>query len=122
MTYWFVSTPFRLFPLGHAAAYRLACEETARLLKAGIGAFSPIAHGQGLSDFGGIDPIDNDIWMTINSPMMDAACGIIVVEAESWSISQGMAAEIDYFESHGKPVIAMTPGIIPAALSAGKGG
>ena len=81
MTYWYVATPFTKYPHGHEAAYRLACVETARLLRAGIPCLSPIAHGFGLHAHGGLPVVDAVLWHRVNLPLMMGAAGCIVIMA-----------------------------------------
>jgi hypothetical protein len=81
----------------------------ARFIKAGIPVFSPIAQSHPVALHGGIDPLSHDIWLPADRPMMDAACGIIVVRMEGWEESVGIAHEIAVFKAAGKPVLYVDP-------------
>jgi hypothetical protein len=48
--------------------------------------------------------------------MMDAAGGLIVLMLDGWFRSKGMAYEMDRFRQLGRPVVYMTPGIVPEVL------
>lgn len=109
-SYYYVATPFARYPAGHRAAYAMACRVTADLARAGIPVLSPIAHGQGLAEHGGIGPTDHDVWMTINAPLMRMARGMIVVMADGWKESRGVTEEIAVFQAASKP------GDVPASL------
>lgn len=111
--YWYVATPYSKHPRGTESAYREACEATALLIRAGITVFSPIAHSHAIAIYGGIDPLDHELWMRVDRPMVDAACGCIVVEMDGWQDSRGVAVEIELFSTAGRPIIHMTPGVVP---------
>lgn len=112
----YLATPYSKYPHGIEAAYRLACVETARLLRAGIPVFSPIAMTHGIAVHGDIDPLDHGIWLPADEPFMQAAHGLIFLRAESWELSYGMRKEREAFEAAGKPVFDMQPGDVPASL------
>lgn len=114
--YWYLATPYSKYPGGLDAAWELACIAAAQLVKAGIRVHSPIASSHPIAVFGGIDKLDHTIWLPADEPFMHQAHGLIVLEAESWEISFGMAEEIKHFEAAGKPIIRMTPGEVPAEL------
>ncbi len=62
---------------------------------------------------GGIDPLDHNIWLPVDKPLMHAACGIIVCKLPTWEKSYGMAKEMEHFTSANKPRIYMEPGVAP---------
>jgi len=115
-SFWYLATPYSKYPGGLDAAFRLACEETARLIKADVPVYSPIAHSHPVAVAGDMDPLDHSVWLPADKPMMDAASGLIVLEADGWRESYGMACEIEAFRAAGKPIVHMTPGEVPAAL------
>lgn len=117
MTYWYLATPYSKYPEGLEAAFRLACVETARLVKGGIPVFSPIAHTHPVAMAADMDPLDHTIWLPCDEPMMKAACGLILLRAESWERSYGMKVEREAFEAAGKPVVFMDPGVVPVELT-----
>lgn len=116
MSYYYVATPYSKYPHGLEAAFQLACRETARLIRAGVPVFSPIAHTHPIAMAAGMDPLDHTIWLPCDEPMMRAARGLIMLRAESWEQSYGMRVERETFEAAGKPVIWMDPGEVPAEL------
>ena len=122
MTYYYLASPYTRYPHGQVAAWKLACKENARLIKAGVRAYSPIAHtfaveinSDGIFD-GSLDEQAWRYWMDFDHTMMEPAIGIIFLKAEGWEISKGMKEELETFKAAGKPVIYMTPGIIPFEL------
>lgn len=116
MNLWYMASPYSRYPHGLEAAYILACEEHARLIRAGVPTFCPISHTHGAAMYGRISPTDHETWMAADRPFMRVCTGLIVLEAEGWRLSRGMAEEIDTFHRAGKPVVRMTPGIVPAEL------
>ena len=118
MSFWYLATPYSKYPGGIEEAFRLACRATADLIRAGIRAYSPIAHTHPVAIHGGIDPYDHRIWLTADEPFMHAACGLIVLKAESWELSYGISEESKAFEKAGKPIVYMEPGVIPVELKA----
>ena len=120
MSYWYVATPFTQYPHGHEAAYVLACQETARFAAARISVMSPIIQGWGLYKFGGLPAVDAEMWRRINRPLMEVAKGCLVVMADGWDISEGVAEEIAYFRSVNKQVRYSAVGAVPTGLGEGK--
>lgn len=115
---WYLATEYSRFPGGIEAAFRMACAQTARLMRAGVPVFSPIAHTHGVAVHGGIDPLDVDTWLKADAPHMHAARGCIVYRSPTWQTSRGVAHEIDYFKAALKPVVYLDPepADLPAAL------
>lgn len=115
--FWYVATPYSKYPRGQTEAFRMACRQAGLLIHAGIPCFSPIAHAHYIALACGLDPLDHTIWMAADAPLMDAARGLIVVKAEGWNQSIGVRTEIRAFEQAGKPVVYMSPGIVPDVLA-----
>jgi hypothetical protein len=116
MSFWYLATPYSKYPGGLEEAYRLACKQTAILIKAGVSVFSPIAHSHGPAVHGEITLLDHDIWLPFDQAFMDSAKGMIYLKAESHADSYGMSHELDYFISSRKQVVYMEPGILPEEL------
>lgn len=116
MTFWYIATPYSKFPGGITAAFEGAAREAAALVKAGVPVYSPIAHTHPVALYGDIDPLDHDIWLPADAPFMEAAKGLIVCQMEGWEHSYGIGEEIKAFEAAGKPIVYMTPGVVPAEV------
>lgn len=108
-TYWYVATPYTKFPAGLEAAHVLACRVTADLMKHGFPAYSPIAHTHPIAEHGDMDKVDHELWVRADKPLVDAASGIIVIQADTWDQSRGIAHEIEEFTAAGKPVVYWHP-------------
>ena len=115
-SFWYVATPYSKYPTGLDAAWRAACEQTVILFRAGIPAFSPIVHTHPIALAGNFDPLDLDLWLRVDRPMMAAAHGLIMCRLPSWQESSGMEHERRFFAERGLPVYYMDPGVVPAAL------
>ena len=114
---YYLATPYTLYPTGRDAAYRMACRESAVLIKAGLVIYSPIAHSHPISIYGGVDPLDWQLWMRQCRAMLPRVSGLIALKASSWETSLGMQEEIRIMRELGKPVIMMRLGEVPKELA-----
>jgi hypothetical protein len=115
--YWYLATPYSKYPHGLLEAWKLACRNAAVLVKARVPVLSPIAHSHPVAAFGGMDPLDLSVWLEADRPLMEGAGGLIVLKAQSWELSVGIAHEIDVFTKAGKPIVYMEPDELPAAFA-----
>jgi hypothetical protein len=115
-TFWYLATPYNLYPDGLDEAFRIACEARGLLLSYGIPVFSPIVHSHMVAVFCGLPPRDHEIWLPSERPILDCASGIIMLKAKSWETSYGMQKEREAFEASRKPVVWMTPDVVPPEL------
>ncbi len=113
---YYIASPFTKFHAGQEAAYRLACEQTALLIQAGVPVISPIAATYGAAIHGNIDPLDIAFWIAADAPLMQACSGLIMLQAPGWALSEGMRIEREAFQAAGKPIVWMTPGTVPPEL------
>lgn len=107
--FWYIGTPYSKYPFGIDSAFIAACRITAKLIAAGVPAYSPISHTHPVALHGKMDPLDHSIWMPADAPMMRAAHGLIVVTLPTWEISYGISLEIEAFKAAGKPVLYLDP-------------
>ena len=112
MTLWYLATPYTKYYLGIDAAFDLACEQAGILARAGVRVFSPIVHTHLIARASGIDPLD-PAWVKFDHPMMKASTGLIVVLAEGWDSSSGIAIEREQFREDCKREVFMHPGFVP---------
>ncbi len=110
MTLWYVGTPYSDYPGGLDAAFEMACRQTALLIETGTSAYSPIAHTHSIAKYCKVSPTDHEFWVKFDAPFLELAHGLIVVMAEGWQTSRGLAHEIAAFTEAGKPIIYVTPG------------
>ena len=116
--FWYLATPYSNYPIGIEAAFKLACWQSGALIRAGVPVFSPIAHSHPIAMACRMDPLDHDIWLPLDMPMMDAARGLIVCMAEGWDTSYGVRVETETFRKAGKQIVYMRLGEVPAELIA----
>lgn len=115
MSFWYLATPYALYPDGLQSAFEAACEQTALLTENHIPVYSPIVHNHALCS---VSPSlkenrDLDFWLEVDRPFMEVSSGIIVCCLDSWEKSRGIEREIEYFKSSEKPIIFMDPGEMP---------
>lgn len=100
----YLATPYSRFPGGIEDAFECACRCAAWLIRQGLSVYCPIAHTHPVAIHGGLDPLDHEIWMPADLPMMRAATGLVVAMMPSWEQSVGVKAEISQFQEDDKPV------------------
>lgn len=105
----YLATPYSKYFLGIEAAFVHAAEIAARLLKAGVRVYSPIAHTHPLAVYGHLDPLDHSIWIPFDEAMMNAADALIVARMRGWDESYGVKHEIEFFAQAHKPIIHIDP-------------
>lgn len=115
MSYWYLATPYALYPDGKQAAYQAALEQTARLLRCGVSVFSPIVHNHPVSSLLPEYEGSRSFWVEfVDLAMMEKAHGLLVCKLTGWEDSWGVRFEIDIFKSRRKPIIYLdTTGPIP---------
>jgi hypothetical protein len=116
LSYWYLASPYSKYEYGIVAAWEDICEDAGLLIKAGVPVYSPIAHTHPIAVHADIDPYAHDIWLPADAPLMEAAHGLIVNMMPGWKESYGISVEIKAFEDAGKPIIYMSPGIVPEQL------
>lgn len=116
MGYWYLGSPYSKYAAGLTAAHRDVCVAAALLIDQGAAVYSPIAHMHPVAIHGGLNPYDQSLWMKADTPMMEAADGLVVLMLDGWQDSQGLWAEIRHFHDARKPIVYMQPGKIPAEL------
>lgn len=116
MSFFYLATPYSRYEAGIGQAHIDACTEAALLIRAGVPVYSPIAHTHPIAIYGELDPYDHKLWLEADRAFMDSAKGLIVCLMDGWEHSYGMQVEIDTFKEAGKPILYMTPGVVPEEL------
>ena len=104
MDYYYLGSPYSAYEEGLDAAFELACKAAAAFIREEISVISPIAHSHAVVMQGHISPRDNRLWSRVNAPIMRHARGLIVLKADGWEKSKGLAHEIEVFMLRKKPV------------------
>ena len=107
--FFYLATPYSKYPGGLTLAFDMACRAQGRCVKAGIPTFCPIVHTHPVAMIASIDPLSHAIWLAADRPFMEAARGLIVLQATGWDESVGIAHETEHFERVGKPIIYWPP-------------
>lgn len=71
--------------------------------------FSPIVHGHHVAEAYGLDKLDQAFWMAQCYPIACKASVCVVLKFEGWRESEGVKAEVKFFESLHVPVIYVEP-------------
>lgn len=103
--YWYLATPYSKYPRGIEAAFWDACAVAGRLLSEGVHTYCPIAHTHPIAEYGGLDHYSHALFLPLDEQMMEHAHGIIVVMMPGWHESKGIAHELEWFETRGRPSI-----------------
>ncbi len=117
MTFHYLATPYSRYKGGIYNAFEEAARQAALLVQAGVKVYSPIAHTHPVAIHGNLDPFDHTLWLEADRAFMDAAVGLIVCQMDGWRESFGIAEEIKHFKAQGKPIVYMTPGVIPPNIT-----
>lgn len=94
---------------GLSRAAGAAAALTGELMKGGMIAYSPIAHGHYVTLNSYLDPLDHEMWMKQCMGMMEKASGLVVLQLPGWRESKGVQMEIDYFAKASKPILYIDP-------------
>lgn len=101
--FYYLASPYSKYPGGPEAACADVSVLAARLFKAGVLVFSPIAHTHAIATLGGLAG-HFDQWADFDEAMLLASRGMLIATMAGWRESAGIAAEIKICERIGKPV------------------
>lgn len=104
----YLATPYSKYPGGVDQAHAEACWIAARLWKAGVQVYSPIAHTHAIEKIGGLG-VGFEHWAAFDEALIAASDGMIVAKMPGWEDSEGIAAEIAICGRLGKPVRYLDP-------------
>ena len=107
--YFYLATVYTKHPQGLEVAFQEACKVAAKFMKMGIKVFCPIAHSHPIALYGGLSQTEHSFWMEQDRPLMDHACGLLVVRMKGWEQSEGIRQEIETFKKAGKTIIFTDP-------------
>jgi hypothetical protein len=103
--YWYLASPYS--SLDKAEAFVSAAFAAAWLIGNGVRVYSPITHSHPIAHYGGLDPLDLDLWLRVDRPFMQNACGMIVLQLPGWRESKGILFEQHEFTAAKKPIHCM---------------
>ena len=87
--------------------FRAACRVAARLIRAGLVVFSPVAHGHAIALCG--LPTEWEFWERHDRRFLEICDEVVVLTLDGWRESTGVRAEIQIAEQLGKPVRYLEP-------------
>lgn len=110
----YLATPYSKYPprdnlTGLEAAFRDASRLAARLLRAGVKVYSPIAHTHPIAMHGHLDALDHAIWLPFDAAIMAKADALVVAKMTGWQDSTGVKHEIGVFAQAEKPIYYLDP-------------
>lgn len=85
---------------------------TGRLMARGLSVFSPIVHAHYVALASGIEPLDHDFWMKIDTAFMKKSDALLVCQMSGWDESHGVSLEMEYFDWVQKPIYTLNPGFV----------
>jgi len=83
--------------------FELACRVAGEMMSAGEYVYSPIAHSHSISEMCDL-PTSWDYWRGFDELMIRNCSLVMVVKAEGWQESEGIAAEMIIAAELGKPI------------------
>lgn len=92
-----------------AARFDAVCAVAARLMLAGEAVFSPIAHSHPIALQIPETQTDGAFWLAQDFPILCRCTLMKVLMLEGWSMSKGIAAEVQFATNHRIPVEFITP-------------
>lgn len=107
--YFYLGTPYSLYPAGLDRAFEDACKVAGYLLKQGVSFYCPIAECHPIAKAAGYNPRDGHFWKEFLKDKLEASCGLIVARLPTWEISRGLEHEIRETRRLQKPVVFMDP-------------
>lgn len=105
--FFYLGTSYTRHDAGIEEAARMASRAAGLLISKGVNVFSPISHSHPIAYIAGLNPVDHDLWMRVDKPMMEAAEGLIVLLSPCWVKSRGLAEEIAFFRESCLPIYGM---------------
>jgi hypothetical protein len=103
-TFWYAASPYAKYRLGKEAAFEDACLWAAKLIKAGVPVFSPIAHSHSIATIADMDKDSHDLWMPQDLAILRGAQGVLILPIDGWLESKGVAMEVADAWRQDKPV------------------
>jgi len=89
--------------------FKAAARATARLLLAGVDAFSPVVHSAPVAACG-LDDMDHTFWMRVDRPYLEWCHMVMVLTLDGWRESRGVHVEIAQARGMNKPICFIAPG------------
>lgn len=103
-TFWYLASPYSRYRFGLERAALDVAQIGAQLAGRRIPFYCPIAETHAIARAGDMDPLNADLWLEHDAPLMRAASGLLICQLPGWDTSHGIGVEIDVFLGADKPV------------------
>jgi hypothetical protein len=107
--FWYLESPYTLYPGGLDAAAVEALKIAGRLLRRSIRVFAPVPYFHIIAIEANLDPVNQEFWLAICKDFVDNARGGLIANMEGWQNSLGIARENKWFAEAHKPIFLMHP-------------
>jgi hypothetical protein len=86
--------------------FRAATDAAARLIKEGYVVFSPVTmtHPIDIALAGEGNTLGSEFWVRFDEAFMEFCSEMAILKLEGWDASSGIARELHFFESRGRPI------------------
>jgi hypothetical protein len=90
--------------------FEAATKAAAELIRQGNIVYSPITmtHPIDMELAGRANTLGSDYWVAFDEAFMEMCSEIVILQLDGWQESSGIARELDYFRSAGKPIRYMS--------------
>ena len=104
-----MSSPYSKYPTGIEQAFLDIARVAATFVKARVKFYCPITHTHPIAIHGGLDPYDHEVWIPLDTPLMEASDGLIIVMLPGWEKSHGINIELNHALQSNKPIFYYDP-------------
>ena len=112
----YIASPYTKYLHGIDQAYKDVCAVAAVLITHGVKVFAPICHSHSIATHGNINPLNHNMWLAADEPMMDAADALVIVKLDGWNESYGVDYEVDVFKAADKDIFYLNPNTMELSL------
>ena len=105
----YLATPYTKYQTGIEMAFRDAAAVAAKLMTAGVPVYSPICHGHPMTLYGGVEPLNHNLWLSYDETMMNKCDALVIARMNGWQDSYGVAEEAKHFRASNKPIYELCP-------------
>lgn len=105
----YLATPYSKLAPALDYACDLACILSARLIRAGVKLYCPIAECHPIATRGGLDPLDAPMWMEFIRDKQTDCDAIVVGKWMGWNESAGISGELAHAALIKQPVYGIEP-------------
>lgn len=105
----YLGTPYTKYECGIDSAFIDACKLSGKLLQLGVHIYSPIAFCHPVAIHTGIDPLDHELWLSVDHAIMGKSDAMVIGMLPGWDKSFGVEYERRFFHAANKPIFKLDP-------------